>query len=84
MPFAITELKSLFHEQGHPRSYRKGHIICSQGDTFSTVYMVTSGMVKNYDLDENGSERTISIFGRDNPFPILWLLADPPDRHLYY
>ncbi len=84
MSAAISELNDIFYNENFIRTYKKGDIIASQGDTFSYVYLIKRGMVKTYDLDDNGSERTISVFGRNVTFPIIWLLEEPPSRHLFY
>lgn len=73
-----------FAAQGYDNSYHRGHVICFQGDTFDQVFMVMSGIVKVYDIDDTGAERTISFFAHPDVFPIIWLLREPPPNHLYY
>jgi CRP-like cAMP-binding protein len=46
--------------------------------------MIDSGMVKIYDIDDDGDERTITMFARNHIFPIIWLLKARPDYHLYF
>lgn len=73
-----------FRSRGSNQTYRKGHVICFQGAAFTHVFMVTSGIVKFYDIDGAGSERTISFFAHPDVFPIIWLLHQPPAGQLYY
>jgi len=73
-----------FASVGHENTYHKGHVICFQGDRFESVWQVTSGIVKIYDIDRRGSERTISFFAEPDTFPMMWLMAHPPLLHLYY
>ncbi len=84
MAAEIPQLVQFFQAQNFVRRFTKGQLICAQGEAFDYVYMVNSGMVKIYDLDENGSERTLSIVAQDNVFPLVWLLEVPPTDHLYY
>jgi CRP-like cAMP-binding protein len=84
MSVELYGLAEYFRREGWVKEYPKGHVICSQGDSFEYVYMIDAGMVKIYSLDAAGSERTITIFSRHNIFPIIWLMERPPPRHLYY
>jgi CRP-like cAMP-binding protein len=84
MAAEIPQLVEFFQEQNFVRQFTKGQLICAQGEAFEYVYMINAGMVKIYDLDENGSERTLSIVAQHNVFPLVWLLAVPPAGHLYY
>ena len=77
-------MRELFREQGYGQTYHKGHVICFQGDRFTQVFMVVSGIVKLYDIDETGSERTISFIAHPDVFPVIWLMREPPPVHLYY
>ena len=73
-----------FISQGYIHAYPRGHVICFQGDKFNQVFMVMSGIVKFYDIDGAGSERTISFFANPDVFPVIWLLSEPPPGQLYY
>lgn len=84
MSVAEPLLEGYFRNRNFTRSYSRGEVIYAQGEPFWSVYMITTGMVKIYDIDDHGSERTISIFSKGHIFPIFWLLAEPPTRHLYF
>src|SRR4051812_7925310 len=84
MSIAVAELERHFRRQGAYHTYGKGQIICAQSAPFVNVYMIDSGMVKIYDIDETGAERTITVFARGNTFPIIWLLQDLPGAHMYF
>lgn len=84
MAAEIPELISFFRQQNFVRKFPASQVICSQSDRFEYVYLVDSGMAKSYDIDENGVERTLNIFGRANIFPLTWLLSNPPAEHIYY
>ncbi len=84
MSAEIPELINFFRRQNFLRRFEKGYMICSQEEQFDYVYMIQSGMVKMYDIDRNGDERTIAIFAGRSIFPLVWLLRDSPPDHLYY
>lgn len=84
MSAEIPQLTGFFQARNVIRAFDKGYLICSQDQPFESVFMVKSGMVKMFDLDQNGLERTISIFTRQNVFPLIWLLNEPPETHLYF
>jgi CRP/FNR family cyclic AMP-dependent transcriptional regulator len=84
MAAPIPQLVRFFQTQNFLRRFDKGQLICSQGEPFDYVYMINAGMVKIYDLDNQGSERTLSIVSHNNIFPLIWLLEAPPKNHLYY
>jgi CRP/FNR family transcriptional regulator len=84
MAAEIPQLVQFFQSQNFVRRFTKGQLVCAQGEPFDYVYMINAGMVKIYDLDENGSERTLSIVTNTSVFPLVWLLEAPPAEHLYY
>src|SRR4051794_37393871 len=84
MAVRVSELGEFFQQQNFLRPYDKGALICNQGEPFDYVFMVNSGMVKCYDIDDNGSERAIAIFSHYSAFPLTWLLREPPAGHLYF
>src|SRR5689334_626144 len=84
MAAEIPQLVQFFQTQNFVRRFTKGQRVCAQGEPFDYVYMINSGMIKVYDLDEHGSERTLSIVANSSVFPIIWLLESPPNEHLSY
>lgn len=84
MAAEIPEMKGFFMKQNFIRKFSKGELICAQDDKFKTIYMINSGMVKSYDIDDTGTERTLSIFAGSSIFPLIWLIQPAPDRHLYF
>jgi CRP-like cAMP-binding protein len=82
--FAGQELEEFIKSKKTIREYQKGDVICSQGEESTLVYLLVSGYVKIYDIDEEGNERSISVFKQGSIFPITWLLSDMPKQYLYY
>jgi CRP-like cAMP-binding protein len=66
------------------REYRRGEIICYQGEVTGQVFLLDSGIVKIYDIDEGGDDRTISLFRNGSTFPISWLLVNNNEGNFYY
>jgi CRP-like cAMP-binding protein len=83
MAVEIPELNNFFMSK-NTLTFSRGELICVQDDLFRRVFMVGTGIVKSYDIDETGTERTLSIFSGNCIFPLFWLMRPPPDRHLYY
>jgi CRP-like cAMP-binding protein len=60
------------------RRYRKGEIICYQGDPGDCVYIVGAGRVRIYLISSDGREATIRIFGRGSAFGEFSVLDGGP------
>jgi CRP/FNR family transcriptional regulator, cyclic AMP receptor protein len=83
MAVEIPELTKYFVSK-NTIHFSRGELICVQDDIFDRVYMVGTGIVKSYDIDDTGTERTLSIFAASCIFPLFWLMRPPPERQLYY
>lgn len=64
--------------------FKKGEIILHQGDLSCCIYMVKKGYVRVYDIDENGSQKLIAIFGKNHIFPHLRLGYKPAPSAYYW
>lgn len=49
--------------RGEIRRFRKGTILIHEGDLGDTLYILTSGRVKVYCMDDHGREITFGVFG---------------------
>jgi CRP-like cAMP-binding protein len=83
MAVEIPELSAFFTSK-NTVNYSRGELICVQDDPFRRVLMVSSGIVKSYDIDDTGTERSLSIFAANCIFPLFWLMRPPPEKNLYY
>jgi CRP-like cAMP-binding protein len=54
------------------RSYRKGQIVCYEGDRPQHIFFVVKGHVRYYDIDDEGNEKILHIIGPGNLFPMLY------------
>jgi CRP-like cAMP-binding protein len=84
MAAIIPEITAFFQQQNFVRKFHKGQLIFAQGEIFDYVFLINSGMVKSYDIDDSGTERTLAIFGRGSVFPLIWLIKPKPTEYLYY
>jgi CRP/FNR family cyclic AMP-dependent transcriptional regulator len=50
-------------ERGQQRRYRKGVVIISEGDTSNSLFVILSGRVKAYSVDDRDREITYGISG---------------------
>src|SRR5690606_13213641 len=60
------------------RTYPPNTILCQQGQTEHTFYMVVSGSVVVSQLLEDGQERLLSIIGPSGYFGEMGLIDDSP------
>ncbi len=54
--------------QGELRRYRKGTIIIAEGDVGDTMFIILTGQVKAYSLDENDKQITYGVFNAGEYF----------------
>lgn len=55
----MTALSSITH---HPKPLQKGEHFFRQDDSFDSVYIVHSGAIKTYHLDENGDQQITGFY----------------------
>lgn len=63
--------------------YKKGETIIRAEDQPSGVYLINSGYVRNYSLNEEGKELTLNIFKPGSYFPMTWVVADIPNTYYF-
>jgi CRP-like cAMP-binding protein len=77
-------LRQLFESTNRKRVYPKGSVIVMQGGDTSEVFMITSGLVRVYDIDSTGTNRTVAIIAENSIFPFMWLLANESESGAAY
>ncbi len=63
-PALLRELATL----GDLRRYRKGTIVIAEGDVGDTMFIILTGQVKAYSLDENDKQVTYGVFSAGEYF----------------
>jgi CRP/FNR family cyclic AMP-dependent transcriptional regulator len=61
-PVVAESLRTLV-ARGEPRRYRKGTLLIQEGETGDTIYIVLSGKVKAFSLDERDREIVYGVYG---------------------
>lgn len=70
---------------GQPvRRYPKSSIILFQGEIPRYGFVVRTGYVKVYAIDNDGNEKVVGIYSADDIFPADWLLSETKAVMFYY
>ncbi len=71
--------------QGVRRKHiQKGQIILYQGDSTLDAYVLNSGVVKMYDIDENGNEKVLHLAKRPAVIPFVFFSGATLPSHWFY
>ena len=72
--FTDTPISSIM---SHPklRHYTKAQIILYESDTPTDLYIIKSGVVKIYDIDDQGNEKILHIIKSPAMFPMVFFLG---------
>lgn len=57
------------------RHYPKGQIILYEGDAPTDLYIIKSGVIKIYDIDDQGNEKILHIIKTPAMFPMVFSLG---------
>lgn len=66
------------------RFTKKGSNILFQGEIPRRVSVVRDGIVRAYTITSTGEERTIALYGKDDIFPLSWILGETSNSLFYY
>lgn len=66
------------------RQYPKGQIILYEGENPLDAFVIKSGAVKIYDIDEDGNEKILHIFKAPGIFPIIFLFGSARQTNTFY
>lgn len=76
MKATLTPLRSLLKE-ARLKQYEQGQLIFYAGDELAEALILTSGIVKVYDIDTKGQEKVLQIVKAPAILPLDCLLAAP-------
>lgn len=79
---SLTKIDKIFTDK--PSRYKKGQIIMHAGDAFTHIYLLKSGFIKMYSITNDGEEKILLIFPKNQPFPIFPNMAADSDYKLRY
>src|SRR5581483_4229156 len=66
------------------RQFPKGEIILYQGDSPQRMFILKSGQIKMYDIDEQGNEKIVHILRPPSIFPFSSYLGRPAEVAWFY
>ena len=78
-----TPLDALLSE-AKVRQYPKGQIILYEGENPMDAFVIKSGAVKIYDIDEDGNEKILHIFKAPGIFPVVFLFGSARQTNTFY
>jgi CRP/FNR family transcriptional regulator len=78
-----SNIRKLF-EKGQPLTFAKGEIIIGNDNEPNGIYYISTGYVKVYSINDNGSESLHIIYGLGELFPLVWAYLDIEGVDLYY
>lgn len=81
--FSNTPLQLLVSE-AKVRQYPKGQIILYEGDEPDDIYIVKSGALKVYDIDDQGNEKILHIIKSPAVFPFAFFLGNSDENRSFY
>jgi CRP/FNR family transcriptional regulator, cyclic AMP receptor protein len=76
VPKSLSELPA--------RQFPKNNIVIFQGEVPRNGYIVQSGTVRVYSIDNDGGEQIVGFYSKDDIFPLDWLFSDVSSALFYY
>jgi CRP/FNR family cyclic AMP-dependent transcriptional regulator len=70
--------------QAKVRHYPKGQIILYEGENPTDAFVVRSGAVKIYDIDEDGNEKILHIVKERGIFPVIFMFGTVGQTSTFY
>lgn len=64
----LNDLKNFFDDNGKVFKYAKSDIIYEEGNNSNFIYLIRSGVVKNFKFDHDGKELTTNLYQEDELF----------------
>lgn len=83
MKVTLTPLKYLL-ENAREKRYDDGQIILYAGDKVTELHVLTSGIVKVYDIDDKGQEKILQLIKAPAVLPLNYLLSMPQPVSWWY
>ncbi|HKX73515.1 MAG TPA: Crp/Fnr family transcriptional regulator [Candidatus Saccharimonadales bacterium] len=80
----MHEVISAISSQATLRTYKKGSILLYQGEAPRMAYVIKSGDVKVYTINDAGEEQIATFHGAGDVFPTPWLFGNAQTTMYYY
>jgi CRP/FNR family transcriptional regulator len=66
------------------RHFARGQIILYEGENPADAFIIKTGAVKIYDIDEDGNEKIIHILKSPGMFPVLFIFGTTGQTSTFY
>ncbi len=66
------------------RVFKKRSILLYQGEAPRMAYVIQSGLVKMYSINNAGEEQVVAFYGPNDFFPAPWIFNKTPSSLYYY
>jgi CRP-like cAMP-binding protein len=73
-----------FLKRYHTKSYPKREIILAEGETPRYAYVIKKGIIKTYNLTQDGVEKPVSFDTEGEVFPAGWIFGKLHHTHYFY
>lgn len=80
----MDKLISLIRGVATLRTVKRGSNILFQGEIPRNVFVIRDGYIRAYTVTSTGEERTIAIYGKNDVFPITWIIGETNQSLFYY
>lgn len=81
---SMDELERIIKPVSASRTYKKGAILLYQGEIPRRVFLIRHGLVRAYTITNSGEERTVTLHGGGDIFPLTWVFGGTPNTMFYY
>lgn len=83
METAITEKLALFFAHYQKYTYKKGDILLHAGDTLTSIFYLTKGLVKQYAISKKGDELVVNVFKPISFFPMASAINESQNNYFF-
>jgi CRP/FNR family transcriptional regulator, cyclic AMP receptor protein len=80
----VEELVTVLLPQATKRAFRKGTVMLYQGEAPRMAYVIKSGVVKVYTINNAGEEQIVNFLSNGDMFPSPWLFGKTTTTMYYY
>lgn len=77
-----SDIKTLFAD-GERVALKRGATLLSPGEGESFAWLISSGSIKQYDIQSNGSAVTVNVYKPGAILSLTWLLGESPNRYFF-
>ncbi|MEW4922645.1 response regulator [Algibacter sp. 2305UL17-15] len=76
----LNDLKNFFDDHGNPFSFNTEDVIYREGDHSNFIYLITTGAVKCYKIDDKGKELVTALYKEDDLFGYTSFTQNTPHK----